>query len=187
MNWKSIFLSAVLMPLLAVPVTAAVIWAEPINGDLPNDLPAAPIVPVAPGDNEFFGEILPPTPDPSDSIKLQVLEDQVIDDIIVELTAPSPTDVEIQIRAAMETLDELIRFSIEAPTAGPVSLKDETPIEGPDLVKLLEGLHGFTIKAPNDPGYHVTVIVTPEPSSLALMACGPLMLGFQRRRYRCRN
>ena len=180
---------AVVLTTLAASSPAVVIYSEPIQGDLPDDfvLPV-PILPLVPGENELFGEILlppPALPDPADALKFEVLVDQLLDEIIIELTAPSPTSIEVEIR---ELIDELITgpirvYEIEAPTPGPVSLKDLTPVEGPPLDDLSGGIHGMRLKALDDPGYTVTFVVVPEPSTgLLLGIAGLTVLCLRRRR-----
>ena len=85
---------AVVLTTLAASSPAVVIYSEPIQGDLPDDfVQPVPILPLVPGENELFGEILlppPALPDLADAFKFEVLVDQVIGEILIELTAPSP-------------------------------------------------------------------------------------------------
>ena len=163
---------------------AAVIYSEPIDGDLPSFFPEAPILPMGPGDNVIFGEIIPPDPDPADAFKFEVLLDQILDEIILELDAPSPVDVEIELRELIDDItEEILRvFVIEAPTPEPVKLSELTPVVGPPLDDLSGGIHGMRMKTIDDPSYTITLVIIPEPGTAFLLGIAGLTVLCLRRR-----
>jgi len=159
--------------------SAFVVYAESIQGDLPADPNAAPVIPLLPGPNEIEGVVGGPG-DPADAFRFTVDEPRVVEEIIIDFGDPVP-DVFWEIEAVWEGA----QFSGEQTTVWTVNSGDtsttltETPPDlGPiptDLIAL-PSIHSMVLKAADDPAYTITIVLSPEPATLALLALGSLPL-----------
>jgi hypothetical protein len=173
-----------LVSIAAQPAGAVVVYSEDVSGDLPDDfddVPIPPILPMGPGDNVIFGEILPPL-DNSDAFNFETEEERILNGILIQLTAPAPVDIEVEIRELIGSLNEVIR-SWHFPDAEDldVDLRDTPPTVGPPLDDLAGGMHGMRMKALEDPAYSITFSFTPEPSSLSLASLLLVCVAIRRR------
>jgi len=192
MNYRTLAFASLLSFIVLSPSVclAAVIYSEPINGDLPADPNAAPILPLLPGDNDVEGEIVPPG-DNEDFFKFIIPEN---------FTAPSlrfglppsqgpvaPVEVELGSFPTPDFFDVFIEITIST-TAPPIDLLDQPTVgPGPPLDNLSGGLYGMRMKALDDPMYVITIELAPvpEPSTLVLALLsliGLFACGHRRRR-----
>jgi hypothetical protein len=170
---------------------ATVIYDEGTSGDLPKaDLPPFPNFELQPGENEVKGTLIPPD-DADDNFEIVIPPGFKVDDIILKQEGNPEdepggfiTDLWIFPMADPSAWDAVLYVNHGDTPPGGKSLKDTPPTSifpGPieDILPFIQlEPYRIEIKASGDPNYSITFLVSPipEPSALALLACGAMAL-----------
>ena len=155
-------------------LASTTIWDESIDGDLPADFNAGPLLPLTLGQNQVFGEV-EALADPADGFRFEFIPALELMDVVITNDGPDLVTFLYFPEGGIDTL------TIEILPQANASLFTETPTSGEPVNEVSPGIHGIQMKTPGDQAYSVTFIFTPEPSTWLLATLAFIYVGLYRR------